>query len=165
MSMAITGGKDVMGRFRAAIEAGRQAVAARHDPVGQPRAILAIGLDDATLAALARQRPAPSVSGSGRTILIADRLHAELISVPDLVFEHLPLLADLLVAAPPSVAAEHRLRRLILILRRWRVADCLWHGGEAEDLVRLATALSGPDRPDCLFRRDASLAPVTQRQG
>lgn len=140
-----------MGRLRAAIEAGRQAVATQHDREVQARAILAIGLREGALVTLALQRSGAAAGRRGPTILIADRLPTELVSAPDLVFEHLPPLAELLVAAPPPVAAGHRLRRLFLILRRWQVAECLWHGAEAADLVQLARASTGPDRPPCQF--------------
>jgi hypothetical protein len=141
-----------MGRLREAIEAGRQAVATRE---ARTQAMLAIGLDEPSLVKVAKSRSEAARARGGRVILIADHLPAELVSASELVFEHLPQMADLLVAASPADAGEHRLRRLALILARWGVTECLWTGGEAEDLVRLALARTGPDRLPVAFRPQA----------
>ncbi len=150
-----------MGRLRDAIEAGRQAVAARElAQATRAQALLALGLDTPSLVAAAEAHARVAGGQHGRAVLIADHLPAQLVSAPDLIFEHLPPLADLLSAVSPAAADEHRLRRLALILGRWAVTECLWTGGEAEDLVRMAMARAGRDRPAVAFRPNDTRAPV-----
>jgi len=149
-----------MGRLRAAIEAGQKAVAVREATMSDAQALLAIGLDEPELLAIAKA----ASTERGRLVLVADQLPADLVSEATLVFEYLPTLAELLVAAPPTEASEHRLRRLSFILGRWSITECLWIGGEAEDLVRLALARTGPDRPGVAFRHHAGRTPSTRNR-
>lgn len=137
-----------MGRLQDAIEAGRKAVA-QHEAMSQ--ALLAIGLDASSLLNVAQAHVATASPQRARVMLIADRLPAELVSEAGLVYEHLPQMADLLVGAAPAEANGHRLRRLSLILKRWNLTECLWIGGESEELVQLAKAMTEPDRLNVAF--------------
>ena len=145
-------------RFNKALEAGRRAVteadrarepaipAADTDwvksPASPPLSLAFLCLEDtaADLTTLAEEHSSLAGRRKLRPLLIA--------SVPELIERRIPLLcceyippaADLAEAHgdKPEVIAQYQLRRLRLILRKWRAADCIFHGDEAKDLLALA---------------------------
>ena len=155
-----------MDRLRHAIAAGRLAVAQREMQALRSRALLAIGLREGMLLKLARAFLSDSLSRPGRVLLIADQLPTALVSEDRLVFEHLPVLADLLVAGTPAEAQEHRRRRLGLIFARWSVKECMWVGAESADLVEIATAGTDAEAFGAVFRRhEAPIEVETEDRG
>lgn len=145
-------------RFNKALEAGRQAVseAARSQPrplpafgsvamAGPPApplslAFLCLEETPADLAALAEEHLAVAGRRNFRPLMIVSSPILIERRLPSLCCEYIAPAADLAEAHgdKPDVIAHYQLRRLRLILRKWRAGDCIYHGDEAADLLALA---------------------------
>ena len=132
-------------RIRRAYQAGRRAVDDRDSAAsgaagrnaGQRRALLVLDLPDAEIRTLADRHVAAAASAGTGALLITSATAADLFLRSDLVCEHLPLAADLGLASddPAEMSQLYLRRRLQLVLDKWAVAECLWAGDAASDLL------------------------------
>lgn len=145
-------------RFNKALAAGRQAVSeaaiARETAAPAPipdmaesppapplsLAFLCLEEDAADLTALAEEHLRVAGRRNFRPLMIASAPTLIERRIPRLSCEYIPPAADLAEAHgdKPEVIAQYQLRRLRLILRKWRAADCIFHGDEATDLLAMA---------------------------
>ncbi len=170
-------------RLNRALEAGRQAVsdAVRTDePVlpGEPSgaaavpalpplslAFLCLETSASDLIALADEHLRVSDKRNFRPLMIVSTPTLIERRIPRLCCEYIPTAADL--AEPhgdkPDVVGQYQLRKLRLILRKWRTADCLFHGDEAADLLALAARRKELAIGDVVFQKYGGKAASPRR--
>ena len=135
-------------RIRAAMEAGRRAVAeAEASRAGPPEVLALLVLDELGVAADAlRQRHLEAAKAAGaRPLLVLGPLSEHEHPPGGELREALPLPQHLARAtgATPDAVTQYLGTRLGLILEKWTVAECRWIGETAAQIVETAADAPG----------------------
>ncbi len=139
-------------RLKAALDAGRRAMDAAESapvrPAGSAQVVALLVLDPVGQegAALAARHAARAAAAGARGLFVLNPL-----SKPDLaghqsLCEFLPLPEDLArtTGDRPDVVERYVLTRFRLMLDKWGVRECRWHGDAARDLVARWERLADP---------------------
>lgn len=121
-------------RFRLALDAGREAVAAADAKqpavVEQAVAALVLGGEKADLAAACAWLGKQMKRKQGRAVLITNQTDVELYRLPGIVTEYLPTRPEPQTADPARLM--YLRRRFDVIVAKWSIAQCATVGPEAE---------------------------------
>jgi hypothetical protein len=142
----------MLSRLKAALDAGRNAMDAADTPpapaaaTAEVVALLVLDPVSDAAATLAARHVARVSANGGRALLVLNPLSEPDLARRDALCEFLPLPEDLArtTGDRPDVVERYVLARFRLMLDKWGVRECRWHGDAARDLVTRWERLADP---------------------
>lgn len=139
-------------RLKNALDAGLSAVRMADAPrpldATSPKVVALVVLDPLGDAgsALAARHVARASAGGARPLFVLNPWSAPDLARRDVLCEFLPLPEDLArtTGDRPDVVERYVLARFRLMLDKWGVRECRWHGDAAQDLVARWDRLADP---------------------